>query len=139
MASAMSFVLLRRMGARETSEAIVVHFGCVGTVTMVLLCLPVWKTPDAGELLALAVTGVSGGFAQLFMTRAYALDNAARVSILGYAGMIFTRALALPLFGEVPSSSQLVGSALILASGALLAAGSSQWRRLRARRVPRSG
>ncbi|MCL2449531.1 MAG: DMT family transporter [Polyangiaceae bacterium] len=120
--SAMSFILLRRMGASETSEAIVFHFGCVGTATMVVLALPVWHPPAPGEAVALALTGISGGIAQLFMTRAYALDDASRVSILGYAGMVFTRALALPLFWEVPSAVQLTGSALVVASGAVLAA-----------------
>jgi drug/metabolite transporter (DMT)-like permease len=124
-ASAVSFIMLRRMGPSESSEAIVFHFGCFGTATMALLTVPVWQTPTPSEAVALAITGLSGGVAQLFMTRAYALDQASRVSVLGYAGMVFTRALALPLFAEVPSAVQLAGSALVVGSGAVLAARSA--------------
>jgi drug/metabolite transporter (DMT)-like permease len=125
MASALSFILLRRMGSTESSEAVVFHFCCVGAATMALLCIPVWHTPTAAEAAALAVTGLSGGLAQIFMTRAYALDHAARVSVLGYAGMVFTRGLALPFFHEVPNATQAIGSTLVVASGFLLAGGAA--------------
>jgi drug/metabolite transporter (DMT)-like permease len=126
VASALSFILLRWMGSTESSEAVVFHFGCVGTATMLVLSLPVAVWPTPVEALALALTGLSGGLAQIFMTRAYALDEAARVSIFGYAGMLFTRALAVPLFGEIPGALQHVGSALVVASGALLATGAQR-------------
>lgn len=126
-ASAFAFILLRRLGSSETTEAVVFHFACVGTAAMAILCIPVWRTPTASEAVALVVTGLSGGLAQIFMTRAYSLDQAARVSILGYSGMILTRAFAVPLFHEVPSAGQAIGSALVVASGVLLALGA--WRR----------
>jgi drug/metabolite transporter (DMT)-like permease len=59
------------------------------------------------------------------MTRAYSLDRAARVSALGYSGVLFTRALGLVFFGEVPSAVQLVGTLLVIASGVLLSLGES--------------
>jgi drug/metabolite transporter (DMT)-like permease len=114
-------VWLRRLGPGESSEAVVVHFLAWGTVAMVFLCAPVWRTPSPAEALVLGATGLFGGLAQIAMTRAYALDSAARVSVLGYAGVVFTRLLAAPLFGEVPSLSQAGGSLLVVVAGIVLA------------------
>ena len=49
---------------------------------------------------------VTGGLAQLAMTRAYALDRAARVSALTFVGIVFTYLLAVPVFGERPGWSR---------------------------------
>jgi drug/metabolite transporter (DMT)-like permease len=114
---------LRRMGPGESSEAIVFHFMAVGMVSLGVLAIPVWRTPDARSLGFLLFTGLSGGFAQLAMTRAYALDRAARVSAVGYTGVVCTRLLAIPLFGESPSILQVAGSALVVAAGVGMALG----------------
>jgi drug/metabolite transporter (DMT)-like permease len=121
LAAAMAMMWLRKIGPGESSEAIVFHFMCVGATVMALASIPVWRTPDARAGLAMLVTGLSGGFAQLSMTRAYAIDVAARVSAVGYAGIVLTRLLALPVFGEVPTLVQAAGSALVMASGVLVA------------------
>jgi len=118
--AALAFIWLRRIGSSESSEAVVFHFACVGFAAMMLLSVPVWRTPDARDAVALFATGFFGGIAQIAMTRAYALDAAARVSVLGYSGVIFARALAFAVFGEVPDGAQTLGSLLIVGSGALL-------------------
>lgn len=123
--SALAFLSLRRLGANESSEAVVFHFACVGTMTMAVLCIPVWQPPSLVQSLALGATGLFGGLAQIAMTRAYGLDRAARVSALSYSGVVFTRALAMPIFGEAPSFVQATGSLLVVAAGVFLALGRS--------------
>lgn len=119
--SALAMVWLRRIGPSESSEAIVFQFSSIGFFALLLASIPLWTTPNARDLLALAVTGLSGGLAQIAMTRAYAIDEAARVSAIGYSGIVFSRALALPIFGEVPNALQAAGSLLVIASGVALA------------------
>ena len=120
LASALAMMSLRRISQSESSEAIVLHLSCVGFVTMLVLSIPVWKSPDRHDALALALMGLSGGLAQIAMTRAYALDHAARVSIVSFSSVVIMRIVAVPVFGEVPSSVQMAGSLLVIASGALL-------------------
>jgi drug/metabolite transporter (DMT)-like permease len=120
VASALAMIWLRRIGPSESSEAIVLHFSTIGTVVMALASIPVWRTPSPGEAAVLLVTGLSGGLAQITMTRAYSLDHAARVSAIGYSQVVFARLLALPVFGEIPNALQALGSSLVIASGALL-------------------
>jgi drug/metabolite transporter (DMT)-like permease len=133
VSSAMAMIWLRRIGPNESSEAIVFHFACVGFCAMLVASIPGWQTPDARQALVLAGTGLCAGLAQIAMTRAYALDHAARVAALGYSGIVFTRILGVPLFGEIPNAAQVLGSLLVIASGVLLSLGeigmSRLWRR----------
>jgi drug/metabolite transporter (DMT)-like permease len=119
--SAMAMIWLRRIGPGESSEAIVFHFSCVGFGASVVASIPVWQTPDAHGAAFLLLAGLSGGLAQLCMTRAYSIDIAARVSAMGFSGVVFARLFAFPVFGEVPSVVQAAGSALVIVSGVLLA------------------
>jgi drug/metabolite transporter (DMT)-like permease len=119
--SALAMVFLRGMGPGASSEAIVFQFSGIGAVVALLLSIPVWKTPDLRGALYLLATGVTGGLAQIVMTRAYALDSAARISAIGYSSIVFTRLYALPVFGEVPTAVQLAGSLLVIVAGVHLA------------------
>jgi len=118
---AFAMMLLRRLGAGESGEAVVLHFSLVALVTTVALSIPVWRTPSPRAALFLLGTGMAGGGAQLAMTRAYSLDSAARVSALTYLGILFTVLLAIPVFGERPSLAQALGALAIIAAGLLLA------------------
>jgi drug/metabolite transporter (DMT)-like permease len=108
---------------------------------MLLASVPVWRTPGARDGVVLFVTGLCAGLAQIAMTRAYALDHAARVSALAFSGVVFARLLAVPIFGEVPNATQAIGSLSVIGSGVLIAiAGpaAAQLRRVRARARPPS-
>lgn len=126
--SAMAMVWLRKLGAssagavKDSPEAIVVHFSLVAAVATTVLALPVLRAPDAGGALMLAATGVTGGLAQIAMTRAYALEQAARVSPIGYLGIVLTHVLGAALLGEEPTPAQAIGAALVIGAGLLLAA-----------------
>jgi drug/metabolite transporter (DMT)-like permease len=120
---ALAMIWLRRIGPGESHEAIVLHFSLVGLATMIVLALPVWRSPDLRGGLALLGAGLGGGGAQLAMTRAYSLQRAAPVSAISNVGVVLTYLLAVPLFGDVPGPWQLGGAALVLAATGLLAAG----------------
>jgi drug/metabolite transporter (DMT)-like permease len=114
-----ALISLRRLGGGETHEAVVFHFSCVA-LTTTALAIPGWRTPTPHGLLWLGATGITGGLAQLAMTRAYSLDRAARVSTLTFLGIVFTHLLAIPIFGEHPGWSQAVGAVLVMGAGVLL-------------------
>ena len=118
---AFAMMLLRRLGAGESNEAVVLHFSLVALVTTVGLTIPMWRTPSPRASLFLLGTGLAGGGAQLAMTRAYSLDSAARVSALAYLGILLTVLLAIPVFGERPSLPQMFGALAVIGAGLLLA------------------
>ena len=117
----LAMISLRQIGPSESGEAVVLHFSLFGTFVMLCISIPVWETPDPVTGVYLALTGLSGGFAQVAMTRAYSLDRAARISALNYLGIIFTNIFAIPVFGGSPGFWQIVGSGLVILSGVFIA------------------
>jgi drug/metabolite transporter (DMT)-like permease len=63
------------------------------------------------------VTGVCAGFGQLAMTRAYALDQAARVGAVGYLAVVVSALLGALALGEVPDALATIGMLLVIAGG----------------------
>jgi drug/metabolite transporter (DMT)-like permease len=119
---ALAMIWLRRIGPGESHEAIVLHFSLVGLVTMVAVALPGWRWPGWPGGLAMLGAGLGGGGAQLAMTRAYSLQRAAPVTAVSNLGVVFTYLLAIPFFGDLPTSWQLGGAALVIAATVLLTA-----------------
>ena len=73
--------------------------------------------------LVFAGAGLSGGGAQIAMTRAYSLHRAAPLAALSGLGIVLTHLLAIPVFGDRPTVWQIVGSLLVIGASLLLATG----------------
>jgi drug/metabolite transporter (DMT)-like permease len=69
---------------------------------------------DSGSMIA---AGVCAGFGQLALTRAYTLERAARVSGMGYLGVVASALLGALVLGERPSLAALGGMALVVIGG----------------------
>lgn len=123
LCSAVAMMMLRLLGPKESPEAVVVHFSLVSGAALTLLALPALRAPGPSGLLWLLATGLSGGLAQLAMTRAYALERAARVSAAGYLGVALTHLLGALVLGEGASANQTLGAGLVVGAGLLLTAG----------------
>lgn len=126
VASALAMIWLRKLGAggrHASPEAIATHFSLVAGAAMLALSIPGFKVPDATGALLLLGTGLSGGLAQLAMTRAYALDQAARVGTVGYLGIALSHVLGAIVLGEAPGPHQVAGATLVTAAGVGLALG----------------
>jgi drug/metabolite transporter (DMT)-like permease len=119
-AFSIAIIWLRRIGPRESSEAVALHMSLVAGAAMVACTLPAFRMPRGGEWLALAGAGLAGGLAQVAMTRAYALETAARVSAMSYLGVAFTYVLERALLGTAPVLAQVAGAATICAAGVLV-------------------
>jgi len=120
---ALAMIWLRKIGPGETNEAVVWHFSLFALVVTVALAIPVWEWPDwRGGLFLLAV-GLTGGGAQIAMTRAYSLHRAAPVTALSGLGIVLTHLLAIPVFGARPTGWQMAGSLLVIAASVLLTVG----------------
>ena len=117
---ALAMIWLRRIGPGESHEAVVLHFSLVASATFLILSLPVWRWPAwpaAGFLLS---AGLTGGGAQIAMTRAYSLTPAAPVSALSGLSILFTYLIAVPVFGDQPTAWQIAGSLLVIVASLLL-------------------
>lgn len=123
VSSAVAMIFLRRLGPRESSEGVSLHFAVWASILTFVLGLPWLRVPSPGALLSLVIAGMSGGFAQVFMTKAYGLDKAARVSAVSYSGVVMSQIFGVLILHESPSVRQLAGAGLVVASGLFLVGG----------------
>lgn len=123
-AIAMMFLRLMRSGQNgepESTAAIALHFALVAFSVQLVANLFVWQMPAPRDWGFLLLAGTAGGLAQLAMTRAYALAQAARLGAMSYLGTVLSFIGSVALIGEAPRAVQLVGSVLVVGAGVLLA------------------
>jgi drug/metabolite transporter (DMT)-like permease len=124
-ALAMMFLRMMRTSGRgvlpETPEAITLHFSVVASVVLVSITAFVFTWPSPRDMVLLVVTGLTGGLAQLAMTRAYALAEAARLGAVSYLGTVASFVGAVALLGERPEPTQVGGCLLVVGAGVALA------------------
>jgi drug/metabolite transporter (DMT)-like permease len=116
ISSTFAYALLRRMG-RESPEAVALHFSLFAAVVLSLVAVPHVRPVDAATLGWMIGTGFFGGTAQLALTRAYAMERAARVAPIGYLNVVVSALLGALALGEWPSVRAAAGMALIVAGG----------------------
>jgi drug/metabolite transporter (DMT)-like permease len=121
--SAVAMIFLRRLGPHESSEGVSLHFAVWASIITFAVGLPWFRIPSPAALLSLVIAGVSGGFAQVLMTRAYGLDKAARVSAVSYSGVVMSQIFGVLMLHESPGVRQLAGAGLVVTSGLFLVGG----------------
>lgn len=118
---AIAMLSLRRLGPRETPEGIAFHVSVVAGVAMTLASLPHLVRPSPAAWLPLGLSALAGGLGQLAMSRAYALDRAARMSAFAYVGVVLTYALEGLVWKRPPQAHQITGALLVSAAGVIVA------------------
>lgn len=125
LAGALAMVSLRKLSG-ETPDAVVVHFSAIATGILglalarhvIFVGVPSMPSPrDAGLVLLMGLAATGGQFS---ITRAYALDKAARVGASGWIQLALALAIDALVFHRWPDHPALAGITLLLVSGALL-------------------
>jgi drug/metabolite transporter (DMT)-like permease len=119
-ATSIAMMLLRRVGQTETPESIAFHFSLFAAATMSVIALFDFRVPAPRDVVLMIVAGLCAGFGQLAMTRAYSLENAARVSGMSYLSVVASALLGSAVLGERPSTTAVLGMMLVIAGGLLI-------------------
>lgn len=118
---AMAMVLISQLSRTESSNTIVFYFALNATVLFALPLPFIWTTPESSwDWLMLAGCGISGGIAQLLLTRAYAVTRAVVLAPFGYTALLWTGLFGYLLWGQVPEADTLLGAAIVAASGVFI-------------------
>jgi drug/metabolite transporter (DMT)-like permease len=116
LSSTFAYASLRRMG-RESPEAVALHFSLFAAVVLSALAAFHLHVPDAATMGWMIGAGLMGGLAQLALTRAYALEQAARVASVGYLNVVVSALLGALALHEWPGARATVGIGLVVAGG----------------------
>jgi drug/metabolite transporter (DMT)-like permease len=115
--AAVATVMVRGLTATETTGAIVFYFS-ISAAAMSLISLPFgWVVPTLGEAGILVAAGLCGGIGQVLMTSGYRYAEASVAAPFDYASMIWIVVLAYAVFGDVPTSTVMLGSLIVIGSG----------------------
>jgi drug/metabolite transporter (DMT)-like permease len=118
--TSVAMMLLRRVGQTESAEAIAFQFSLFAAATFTVFALFDPRLPKGKDTIFVLAAGVCAGFGQIAMTRAYALERAARVSGMSYLAVVASAVLGAVVLGEVPTASALTGMALVIGGGLLI-------------------
>lgn len=117
--SSVAMMLLRRMGQKEGAEAIALHFSIFATVSMLVVAVFDPRMPTARDAMFMVAAGVCAGVAQIAMTRAYALEAAARVGGIGYVSVVVSALLGIVLLHERADALAITGMLFVISGGLL--------------------
>tara|TARA_B100000787_G_scaffold74997_1_gene55263 strand:- start:625 stop:1506 length:882 start_codon:yes stop_codon:yes gene_type:complete len=113
-------IILRKMSTTEPVWLMTFYFtltiGIVGLGT-----LPFgWIMPTPKDFFALAMIGILGGFANLWLTQAYKLAEVSLVSPLRYLSIIFALSCGYLIWNEIPTSKTLVGAFFVISASLII-------------------
>ncbi len=112
-----TMIQTRHLTRSETTSSIVFYFSLICALAG-LATLPFgWIKPTGPELAALIGTGFLGGIAHIFLTESYRYAAASVVAPFDYTSMIWALILGYLMFGEMPTTMIVLGSAIIAGAG----------------------
>jgi len=112
-----SVVQTRRLTDTETTSSIVLYFSLFCALGG-LLTLPFgWIVPSLPQLGALIGLGVFGGLSHILLTESYRYAPASLVAPLDYTALLWAFIIGYWFFGELPTATVYVGSAIVAGSG----------------------
>jgi drug/metabolite transporter (DMT)-like permease len=121
---------VRGMTATESAETLTLYQLTLLTGCFTLLLPLGWVTPTPADAAWIVFNGVANAVGQYWWTRALHLAPASAVSPFFYLSLIWASILGFAIWGEVPTISLVIGSAVVVASGLFLV-----WRESNARQA----
>jgi drug/metabolite transporter (DMT)-like permease len=110
-------IAIRRMSATESTETLTLYQMSVITLCTVFLLPLGFSRPDWLDILGLAVAGAGNGIAQFWWTRSLSLAPPSAVVPFNYLSLVWATILGFVIWGDVPTPTLLLGSAIVVASG----------------------
>jgi drug/metabolite transporter (DMT)-like permease len=126
--SAFVNLTMRMLGATETAAATTFMYTGMSFVVFGATLPFAWTTPDLVDFLILASLGLGGGVAQYWYTMSLRHAPSALIAPLGYSSLLWMTAAGFLVWGEVPTSTTLIGAAVICASGLYILWREARWR-----------
>lgn len=115
---ALAVSTIRQLSRTEPANTIVFYFTLLTTLFSAPT-LPFSWTPIGSwrDFAVFAAAGLSGGVAQLLMTRAYSLASTPVLAPFNYVSIALAAFAGWLFWGEIPGLHTIVGSCLVIASG----------------------
>jgi drug/metabolite transporter (DMT)-like permease len=121
---------VRGMTATESAETLILYQLGLLTAFFALLLPLGWAWPTPADTAWIVFNGVSNAVGQYWWTRALHLAPASAVAPFFYLSLVWASILGFAIWGDLPTISLVIGSAVVVASGLFLL-----WRESNARQT----
>ncbi|MDB4961479.1 MAG: EamA/RhaT family transporter [Myxococcales bacterium] len=115
LCSSMAYITVRQLTRTENPLVIVFYFPLIATPLAVPWAAATWVTPVPLDLLLLVAIGLATQWAQVYLTKALAIETASRATSIGYIQVAFAMVWQWIVFSSAPTIWTLAGAALIVA------------------------
>ena len=113
-------ITIRKLSTTEPIWLISIFF----TITILiagLATIPMgWIMPNFQDFILLALIGVTGGSANLFLTQSYKLSEVSLVAPLKYLALIFAIIFGYLIWNEIPTVKTLIGASLVVLASLII-------------------
>lgn len=114
---AVAMIVVRRLITTEKTPTIVLYFS-LSSSFLALLTLPLgWVSLDAQTAGLLILAGLFGGIAQMLLTHSYRFGDVSTIAPFEYTSILLGLVIGYVLFGEIPTSTMLIGTVIVIAAG----------------------
>ncbi len=114
-------VLTRRLAAVDNPHTTILHTGLAATLVTSLVQPLVWAWPSGTDWLLLVGLGALGGMGHGLLVLAFARAPASLLSPLSYTQLVWAMLAGVVVFGDWPQPLALLGMAIIVGGGILVA------------------
>ena len=113
-------ITIRKLSTTEPIWLISIFF----SITILIASLTTipfgWVMPTFKDFTLLALIGVTGGSANLFLTQSYKLSEVSLVAPLKYLSLIFAIIFGYLIWNEIPSLKTLIGASLVVLASLII-------------------
>jgi len=113
-------ITIRKLSTTEPIWLISIFFSITISIAG-LATIPVgWKIPNFQDFILLALIGVTGGSANLFLTQSYKLSEVSLVAPLKYLALVFAIFFGYFIWNEIPTIKTLIGASLVVLASLII-------------------
>jgi len=120
-AMGLEITLIKKLTGTDKPLQILIINNALGALIACSVAIFVWQTPSATQLMLMAAVGFLMVTAQAFFIQSMRAGEASLMVPFSYATLLFAGFYDLILFNVLPDRLSLMGAAIILASGIVLA------------------
>ncbi len=114
-------VVTRKTGRQDRFETSLLYFGVVGLIASALAAPFFWSALDRGEVGWLAVLTLTGIGGHLLLIKALQWAPAAVLQPFNYFLLVWAIGVGFVVYGEILSTRELFGAAIVVSSGLFIA------------------
>ena len=113
-------ITIRKLSTTEPIWLISIFFTITISIAGLATIPMGWIMPNFKDFILLALIGVTGGSANLFLTQSYKLSEVSLVAPLKYLALVFAIFFGYFIWNEIPTIKTLIGASLVVLASLII-------------------